>query len=258
MTPNCEDERAVSEVVGYILMLTIVFIAIGMVFANFVPAADDAEVAEHTKNTERVFSVLQSNIYEMIENEVPSRGAEMRLKGGTLSTDRDASRVNVTIDVDGSPDIERFPGTGHVSYETDSGTISYEGGAVFRRSNTGESVMIEEPRWRIQEDGPVILPMISTNGEETVGGDQVALMEATRNQRAAQYRLDPANATASEEVELEIDSPNADGWNRYFEELEAAEVDRFDEDENELVVIIDDIDDRTLIYTEAIITVRIK
>ena len=253
------DEKAVSEVIGYIIMLTIVFIAIGLVFSNFIPAADEAEVSEHTKNTQRVFSVLQSNIYEIVENDVPSRGAEMRLKGGTLSTERDASSVNVTIDTPlGSGDIERFPGTEHVTYETDAGTISYEGGAVFRRSITGESVMIEEPRWRIEEDGPVILPMVTTNGGETISGNQVALIEATRSSRSTQYRLDSANATASQEVEIEINSPNADGWNRYFQDIDAVEVDSFDEEENELGVTIDDINDRTLIYTEAVITVRIR
>ena len=251
------DEKAVSEVVGYILMVAIVFIAIGMVFANFIPAADDAEVAEHTKNTERVFSVLQSNIYEMIENGVPSRGIEMRLKDGTLSTQRDTSQMNVTIDT-GSDTIERFPGTQHVTYETDAGTLSYENGAVFRRSGRGNSVMIEEPRWRIEEDGPVILPIVAASGSDTVSGNPVVLIEVSENQAVAQYRLDPANVTAAEEVEIEITSPNADGWNRYFEEVDGAEVDSFDEDENEVVVIIDDIDDRDLIYTETVIRMRLR
>jgi len=255
MTPR--DEEAVSEVIGYILIVTVVFIAIGLVFANFVPAAGEAEVTEHTENTERVFSVLQSNVYEIVENGVPSRGSEMRLKDGTLSTERDVSGMNVTINVDGSPDIERFLGTTHVTYETDAGTLSYENGAVFRRTN-GNSVMIEEPRWRIEEDGPVILPMVLARGADTVGGDQAILIEASSTRRVSRYSLDSTNATDSEEVELEIESPNADGWNRYFEDLSAAEVDSFDADNDKLTVTIDDIGDRTLIYTETLVRMRLK
>lgn len=253
------EEEAVSEIVGYIIMVTIVFIAIGLVFANFIPAADDAEVAEHTKNTQRVFTVLQANIYEIVENEVPSRGAEMRMKGGRLSTELETSRTNVTIDTPViSGDIERFTGTRHVTYETGSGTISYENGAVFRRSGDGRSVMISEPRWRIEEDGPIILPIVMAGGSDTVGGEEVALIEATKNQRVKQFRLDPENATAAQEVELEITSPNADGWNRYFENLEEADVDSFDEDANEVVVTISGIGGRNLIYTETTIRMRIR
>lgn len=252
------DEKAVSEAVGYIIMVTIVFIAIGLVFTNFVPAADDTEVTEHTKNTERVFSVLQSNIYEIVENGVPSRGSEMRLKDGTLSTERDVSEMNVTIQTSSPPDIERFVGTTHVTYETGAGTLSYENGAIFRRTSTGDAVMIEEPRWRIQEEGPIIMPMVLARGAETVGGNQVVLMEASSTRRVARYRLDSANATDSEEVELEMQSPNAAGWNRYFEDLSAARVDSFDAAENELTVTIDDIDDRTLIYSETLIRMRLE
>ena len=250
------DEKAVSEVVGYVIMVTIVFIAIGIVFANFVPAADDAEVAEHTKNTERVFSVLQANIYEVVENEVPSRGAEMRLKGGELSTARDISRTNVTIEGGGN-EIERSTGTRHVTYETDAGTISYENGAVFRQAPDGTSVMIEEPRWRIKDEGSIILPMVSLGGSDTLGGDRVALIETTRNERVEQFRLDSTNATDARSVELEITSPNADGWNTYFDGLDAAEVVSFDDDENEIVVTLNGIDDQTLIYTQNVLRVRI-
>ena len=256
MTPS--DQEAVSEIIGYIVMVTIVFIAIGLVFANFVPAASDAEVREHTKNTERVFTVLQSNVYEIVENDVPARGAEMRLKDGTLSTERSETGVNVTIDVGGGKEIERFPSTQHVTYETDAGIVSYEGGAVFRRSGFGDSAMLEEPRWRIEEEGPVILPMVLARGGDTVGGDQVALIEASKNQGVAGYRLGPKNTTAAEEVEIEMASPNADAWNEYFQDTEGAEVESFDEDSNELTVIIDDIGDRTLIYTESVITMRIR
>lgn len=255
MTPRRDE--AISEVIGYIIMVTIVFIAIGLVFANFIPVADDAEVAEHAKNTERVFTVLQSNVYEIVENEVPSRGAEMRLKDGTLSTERETSRTNVTI-YTGSDDIERFTGTRHVTYETDSGTISYENGAVFRRSGSGNSVMLSEPRWHIEEDGPIIMPIVSAGGSDTVSGDEVALIEVTKNQRVEQFRLDSENATAADKVELEITSPNAEGWNRYFEELDEADVDSFDDDANEVVITIDDIDDRKLIYTETTIRMRIR
>ncbi len=255
------DKGAISEVIGYVIIVSVVFIAIGLVFTNVIPILDDTEQAEQTKNAERVFSVLQENVEEITKNEVPSRGTEIRLKDGRLTAMRDTSIINVTIESGAVPSgtpIERTIGTRHITYETEAGVLSYENGAVFRRDAQGNAAMLEEPDWRIKEDGPVIIPMVSLGGNtETVSGG-VASILTTENSGISEFGLDTANATESEEVDLEIESPNAEAWKRYAEDLEGAEV--VSSSDDEVVIEIDglDIDDRTLIYTESSISLRIS
>jgi len=251
------DTGAISEVIGFVVVVSVVFIAIGLVFTSVIPILDDVEQAEQTKNTERVFSVLQENVEEITKNEVPSRGTEIRLGNGRLTAMRDTSIINVTIQSTAAPsDIERSIGTRHLTYETEAGVLSYENGAVFRRDKQGNSAMLEKPDWRVKEDGPVILPMVSLGGNtDTVSGG-VATVLTTGSTRVAGFGLDTANATEAEKVELKIESPNAEAWERYAEDLEGAEVDSSSDDE--VVIIIDDIDGRTLIYTERFISLRIE
>lgn len=255
-----KDQEGVSEIVGYVIMLTIVLIAIGLVFANVVPVLDDTEETEHTKNSQRVFSVIQGNVGEIIENDVPSRGAEMSLKGGKLSVQQEATRLNVTINNTAGNEVynssdQLLPGSTlfirHITYDTDAGTVSYENGAVIRSDSNGNSVMLEEPRWRIEEDGPVILPMIATRGRGTLSGNQVALIQTTQVGRSS---LDAQNATDVDTVELEMKSPNADAWNGYLEGEENVDVTSFEDGE---VVAVIDLNDQNLIYTENLITVRV-
>lgn len=250
------DTEAISEVIGYVVVVSVVFIAIGLVFINVIPILDDTEQAEQTKNVERVFLVMQENVEEMIEKQIPSRNTEIRLGDGTVTAMRDTSTINVTIEtgIVGSP-IERSIGTRHLTYKTESGIISYENGAVFRRDTQGNTAMLEEPNWRVKEDGPVILPMVSLGGStDTVSGG-IATIVTTKSTNIAPFRLDNTNATEADEVELEIESPNAEAWKRYAEDLEGAEV--TSSSDGEVNILIDNINDRTVIYTENLIVVGI-
>jgi hypothetical protein len=252
-----DDAKAVSEVIGYVVVVSVVLIAIGLVFVNVIPVLGDTEQAEQTKNAQRVFSVLQENVEEITRKGVPSRNTEIRLGDGRLTAMRDTSVINVTIETDvaGGTTVERSIGTRHLTYETEAGVISYENGAVFRRDTQGNAAMLEEPNWRVKEDGAVILPMVSLGGRTEAVSGGIATIVTTESTNIAQFRLDNANATESTEVELEMESPNADAWKRYAKDLEGAEV--ASSSDGEVTILIDDIDDRALIYTEVFIGVRI-
>jgi hypothetical protein len=215
------DNKAVSEVIGFVLVLGIVFASIGIVYFNAIPALEVTENQEHTKNAERVFSVLQYNINDIAEKEVPERSTEMRMKGGTLTTVDGVTTINVTIE-NGSSGVEYNTsdgdlggpiGTNRISYETPAAKVAYENGAVFRTSDDGETAgMISEPNWRIEDEGPIIISQVAILGASTVSGDGVSGITSEAFRKLGNFtQEDPSN-----EIEIRMDSTYAGAWERYF------------------------------------------
>lgn len=255
------DDRAVSEVIGFIIIVGIVFTSIGIVYFNAIPALEVAENQQHTENSERVFSVLKYNLNEIAQKGVPERATEMRMKGGTLTTIDGVTRINVAIEnssVEYNTSEDELGGTvntNRMSYKTSTAKIAYENGAVFRTSDDGETAgMISEPGWRIEDEGPIILPQIAVLGASSVGGDGVARIESEELGRLGNvtepYPSDPY------EIEIRINSTYANAWGRYFNRTDGVDsVTRPDEDE--LTVTIDASDQRIL-YSKTEVSVDIS
>ena len=246
------SDRGVSEVIGYIIIMGIVFASIGTVYVNLFPILDDSRSYEHTKNAERVFSVLQSNIEELVENEVPKRGAEMRLKGGTLAVEGTNSSLNITVEDSGGDEIYNSTvNYNPISYETDTGRIVYENGAVMRSTSQG-SAMLDEPDWELEDDGAVILPQIPTFGRAEIAGDGTVLIEATRQSSGFTNITSEGDRT----VYLNVTSENRRAWESYLSSLGGIDPSDVDTPDSDTVTAEFEVDDgRTVIYSETITVV---
>lgn len=82
------DNRAVSEVVGFVLTFSLVTMAIAIVFTAGFGGLQDTQQAEQVNNVERAFDVLDTNVQEVQRQEAPSRATEMRLSGGAAGVRR--------------------------------------------------------------------------------------------------------------------------------------------------------------------------
>ena len=127
------DQRAVSDLVGFILSFSLILLSVSIVYTSGFAAITDQQQAEQLHNTERAMTVLAENFHDVEWGNAPTRAGELQLSGGTLSLDRSA-RFTVSVGHNNGtlPETVR---TGSLSYTREGTTISYENGAVLRTDN---------------------------------------------------------------------------------------------------------------------------
>lgn len=216
------DERGVSDVVGYILVFSLITITIGTVFAVGITGVEDRREAERVANVERAFDVLDDNLRDVQRYGDPNRATEIRLAGGTLSIAEETrfalANTSDPDDVDNGTLAEWTSRT--VAYSEDDTTIAYEAGALVRGDGDG-SVMLSEPRF-IAADGRTTLPvvvLVRGGGAERVTGDgtvQITAVEGA-NADSETTRFD---APSGETLYLWVETDHPEAWARYFERVD--------------------------------------
>lgn len=211
-----DDDRAVSNVVGYVLVFSLVTVTIGTVFAVGITGLEDRQEAERVANVERAFDVFDDNLRDVQRYGDQSRSTEIRLSGGTLSVAETTSveLKNASGGVVGRPLYSNHS----LTYTNGDTTIAYESGAWFRSDGDG-AVMRSEPRF-VAADGRTTLPVVrmyprgSTDSVDRDGTVQVVV-----------DRTSPPNLVKVADADddggpfrLWIESPHAAAWSRYFDQ----------------------------------------
>lgn len=203
-------DRAVSDVVGYVLIFSLIVATVGVVTTVGFGTLDDRQDAERINNVERAFDVFANNMENVYRDGAPSRATEMRLAGGTLSH---GEPVTITIETDDDETVTVV--SRPLVYSDDNSEIVYAAGAVLR-SDDGGSVMLKEPPFRA--DRPTaLIPLIETfrtSGPNTVSVD--GAIRVTSSARTVNTTVSNAFADA-DDYRITVDSPRTTAWTRYFE-----------------------------------------
>jgi len=223
------DDRGVSNVVGYVLVFSLITVTIGVVFAVGITGVEDRQNAERVANVERAFDVFDDNLRDVQRYNDPSRSTEMRLSGGTLSLS-ETTRVELRNGSGGTVLEREYRSLTYTSGET---TIAYETGAWFRAD--GEAVIMRsEPRF-VADDGRTTLPLVLLypDGSPTVTADGTVQVGAggLRSTTGSDYAEGDEGP-----FQLRIESAYADGWQRYFERTDGFDVQEEETTTNTVVV----------------------
>lgn len=230
--------RAVSEVIGFIIIFGLVVTSISLVMYTGIPALEEAQEREHAQNAERAFSVLQDNINDVALRDAPARGTQIRVAQSELETNSVGGYINITGDP--SENETARGGFGSAVYRTGTGDeVVYENGAVFRFDGVDSSGMVFEPNWRIRED-EVVIPMIRTvsagGGSRSVSGD------TTMNMRASPGATPDTHFWQDVDLDINITSPRADGWVVYLERFDEVSSDDIERDGDSVEVTVEDVE----------------
>lgn len=210
------DNRGVSDVVGYVLVFSLITITIGTVFAVGITGLEDRRAAEQVANVERAFDVFDDNVRDIQRYDDPGRSTEIRLSGGALSL---SETTTVTL-TNGTGDVVLRREHRSLTYANGDATVAYETGAWFRGDGDG-AVMRSEPRF-VAADGRTTLPLVLlySVGDPTARGDGTVQVSASRRSTTG-FDYTEANDGP---YELRIDSTYADAWERYFERTDGFDV----------------------------------
>jgi len=112
------SQDAVSEVVGYTLLLGIIVIAVGIISMTAFPVILDAKEKACLKNMEQGFTVLDSKASLASIGKQPTQIVQMYTQAGSITVnDSSLSRIKVTF--------TNGPTT-YVVYDESMGTIQYQ------------------------------------------------------------------------------------------------------------------------------------
>lgn len=209
-------DRAVSDVLGFVIVFSLVAATVGIVSVTGVGILQDARDAEQVNNAERAFDVLADNMADIHQEGAPSRSTEVKLDNARLEV-RSPVEINVTgVDPGGTNPNVSYSALPILYEGRDDTAVVYEGGAVFRVSPRG-GVITEAPPFRFT-NGDVIIPIVQTQqiGNATsVSGGTVRV----RAERAVREQL-PEFVQRSSDYDaliVNVTSPRYQLWQRYLE-----------------------------------------
>ncbi|MEM2924485.1 MAG: hypothetical protein QXJ68_02200 [Methanocellales archaeon] len=192
-------EDALTNAIGYILILSTVLMAGMLFYTHGLPVLDAAEKSTHLSEMEQSFSVLKANIDEVALAQAPSRTSEVKIKDGCISL------VNESwIEIEGT----RYS-LGSVEYELADRVIAYENSAVFVKYLYEESTLILAPP-RASKGNVSYLPVIELAGSDSKAGEGVIRIIAKASKLASPIYTNNTTVIIKSNYYRE--------WGRYFNE----------------------------------------
>ena len=211
------DRRAQSEVLGFILVFAVIVASTGIVYTVGFSSLEDARTAEQVDNMERAYDIFDDNVRDISRRGAPSRATEIDLGGGGL---RLGEEVNITVTAtnttNASDSVSINRTTRPLVYTLDGRSVVYTSGATIRENRDG-SVVTSSPEW-VFGGQRVLLGVVTTRAgddREAVGG-QTSVLVRTRIQSRGPVTFTTGGGSKAN-VTVEVESPRAAAWARYFE-----------------------------------------
>lgn len=191
------SERAVSNVLGYSLMFSIIIVATITVSVIAFGQLETVRNAEQLSNAERGLFVLDQNIDEIQTSRAAVRSGEIDLHNGKIGlTGAADSAISVRVDSPQDNYDERIP-VGALVYRLDDSEIAIEGGGVFR-SDGGNAVVQQEPSFLCTGDTAIVSVVTLRGDTSRALGSGTISVRIEKN--VSQIRF-PRNRTGRNSVE---------------------------------------------------------
>lgn len=217
-------KRAVSDVVGFVLVFSLIVVTVGIVYVVGFQGLTDARDAEQLNNAERAFDVLADNLNDINRGNAPVRATELKLSDAQLHLAA-GPQMNVTITsgASGTPTYKRD--FAPIVYSADgSGTkLVYANGAIVRVEDDG-AVLKRRPPMVFRKDGSTrvaVIPIVQTRASTTqhAGGDGTVLLRAERTSTGV---LNTGNISGSSPYDVNLTIQSTTGrapvWERHLDE----------------------------------------
>jgi hypothetical protein len=203
--------RGVSQLVGFVLVFTIVLSTAGVAYTAGVSSLGDVRSAEQANNAERGFQSLAHNIDDMVHSDATRRVTSVRLGGGTL-TYGETVTMNLTVVGEG---VSYGASYRPLVYETENGErFVYSGGMVTRGRESGHA-LVRQPPFRFGTD--TLVPFVVTrptgsNSGAVSGRTTVAIRTSLGGRQEFTRRTDGPYT-----IRFNVTTPRTGVWQRTLE-----------------------------------------
>jgi len=195
----------VSEVVGYLLILSITVCIISVIYAGGMPIIEQTRENAAFKSMENAFIAMQKSIEKVAFGQSPSLSFKLNLAKGSVSTKKVAG--SITIIENSSHHID----FGSIEYTLSSRKIIYENGAVIEYS-PGGSIIISNPSIFFVNSSNcshIFISVINVSGDFSAGGGTTEIL-FRQNDPIIIYNC------SLNSVNISIRSSYAEAWSRFL------------------------------------------
>lgn len=216
------DERAVSDLVGYILTVGVLLLAVGVVSTVGVDQIGDARELQDVETAERAVTLLAGNFEAIQESRASVRTSDISATTGQIDIVAGGGSSNLTINVSGTDVGPTDVSMGTLAYRVGETTVVYEGGAVILDDPRGSPVIVTEPRY-LCSDGRAVVSAVTLQGpganSSLAGG--TASITARLNESRIHF---PANRSGNDSfdestgVNVTVNSEYEAAWETYFQD----------------------------------------
>lgn len=214
------QERGVSEVIAYVLVIGLVLSTVAIVSIAGVGQLRDARNVEQFNNAERAFDLLANNLDDVALRNAPSRSTEISLAQAAIDVAepiefrfRGIDQSNAANDFNESYSVWPI----HYRSEKGSEQIVYAAGAVFRSAGDGGAIL-REPAL-VAENDRLVIPIIHTQSRSirSRSGGTVQI----RAERTTTSLLAADADSTYDTVFVNVTSPRATAWQGILDDHEA-------------------------------------
>ena len=201
----CLLRAGVSEVVGYLLILSITVCIISVIYAGGMPIIQQTRENAAFKSMENAFIAMQKSIEKVAFGQSPSLSFKLNLAKGSVSTKKVAG--SITIIENSSHHID----FGSIEYTLGSRKIIYENGAVIEYSPGGSIIISEPPIFFANYTGKphIFISVINVSGDFSAGGGTTEIL-FRQNDPIIIYNC------SLNSVNISIRSSYAEAWSRFL------------------------------------------
>ena len=218
------SEKAVSEVIGQVLVLGLTVTGIAMISLVGLPTIYSMQDMATVGNAEQAFTVMDSRISAVALGNTPVQLIDINLGGGTLAIESNETDRESYIEVNIAGDILPVP-MGKVKYQLGERIVAYEGGGIWSKYPSGGSVMLSPPEFHYN-GVTLTLPVINITGSGSTGGSGSATLRLKKNgdpdikyPDTDNNRTNPVNGSGNDTVYVNITSDFYDAWADYARSL---------------------------------------
>jgi len=233
-----ESDDAVSEVMGYSLILGIVIVSVGLMTVSSFPILSDLKDSVFMETSIESLSIVDGRISMVAYGTTPSQPSRFDLNGGKMIVGNDTgSRVTITVNNSSMPIFNKSLGI--LEYIVGDQKIGYENGGMFRKFPEGNTVMITPPEFHLtgataNSNGTLSFPIIIINGNDSISGKGVFTINSISKKNPVVIY---PNVSINTQVEIRIKSEYYKAWAQYITERTEA-VPITNDSTREVVVLI--------------------
>lgn len=229
-----DSEKAVSEVIGHIIILGLTVTGISLISLVGIPTIFELQDMIQVRNAEQAVTVMDSRVSAVVLGNSPVQMLDVNLGGGTYTVEENAtgreSYLQVNIVTDSGNDFITLP-MGKIRYRMGDRIVAYEGGGAWSKYPSGGSVMLSPPEFHYN-GVTLTLPVININGSGSIGGKGNAAIKFAKSgnpviiypEPGNPNRTNPVNGSGNSSVYVNITSEFYDAWADYARSLGYTEV----------------------------------
>lgn len=221
-----DDDRGVSDVVGYVLTFTVVIVSVVAASGVGFDQLENIQRNEESTNAERAFQLIERNFDQIQQSQAAARRSEISLESGDLGLREPSGTSTLTITVEGTSgtQVTETVRMNTLQYEIGDTTIAFEGGAVFYQSRNQNTILEDGPemfcRQRGSEPGRAIVSVVRLDGNtgSDFAGGTIGITGEYNSTRLLfpLNRTGPNSVGTATNITVEIDSDYAEAWEEHF------------------------------------------